>query len=219
MKKATHLRLQAFAAIAVALVAAMTLAQNYDEPRVAGRLGPTAGPNSLGHVEAQRAYLDRIAREDPDAGAGALVSFSRRLSAPETATLIGEMETTVVFVLFPEGQPEAIALEELPIIDTVAARAKELVAGVEAEIAQLETQLQTAAEADRADIEASLQRRREALGKLKLDCACVYAVGVQGTTLGSLAQLQAKPEVTLVDVPNPVTSDLEGYHLTPILPS
>ena len=77
MKRTTQLRVQAFAAVAVGLVAAAQLSGDPDTTtRIAGRLGPTPGPNATGHVDAKRDYLERKAAESPDDKAAALVSFA-----------------------------------------------------------------------------------------------------------------------------------------------
>lgn len=219
MKTASQLRMQAFAAAAVALLAATVLTLDGDgEARVAGRLGPTPGPNSAGHVEAKRSYLDRIARAEPGREAAGLVSFTRLLPATEVEPMVADMDATVVFVMLPEGEPEAIALTR-PLRETVAARAEEVADDVRAEIVSLEAELARAPEAEREELDAALERRRLALDALRADCACVYALGVEGATLAELAALQGREEVLLVDVPDPVATDLSGWQLTPILPA
>ena len=218
MKRATQLRLQAFAAVAVGLVAAALLTAESDDPqRIAGRLGPTPGPNASGHIETKRGYLERIAREDPEQTAAALVSFSSFARSPDVANMVGDVETSVVFVRFPETPFEAIALTKT-LAETMSTRANELGDVVRAEIVSLEAQLREAQGAEREALSASLERRRQALNGLTADCACIYAIGLENATLAQLAALQGRREVQLVDVPDPLTKSLEGWHLTPIVP-
>ncbi len=219
MKRATQLRLQAFAAIAVAVVAAAVLTGDSDGgTKIAGRLGPTPGPNATGHVEAKRDYLERISKEEPERKAAALVSFASFVRTPDVSTMVSGLETSVVFVRFPESPIEAIALTK-PLAETMSTRAKELADVVRAEIASLEAQLRDTQGAERETVSASLVRRRQALAGLTADCACIYAVGLENSTLAQLSALQGRSEVQLVDVPEPVSTSLEGWHLTPIVPS
>ncbi|MGH2759946.1 MAG: hypothetical protein ACRDKJ_10350 [Actinomycetota bacterium] len=219
MRRNTQLRLQAFAAVFVGLVAAAMLSgDRAGAPPIAGRLGPTPGPNATGHVEAKRGYLDRIASEDPDAKAAALVSFSRFVRSPDVATMVGGLKSSVVFVRFPESPFEAIALTK-SLEETMSTRADELADDVRAEVVSLEAQLREAQGAERETLSASLERRRQALNGLTADCACIYAIGLESSTLAQLAALQGRGEVQLVDVPDPVTTSLEGWHLTPVVPA
>ena len=123
-----------------------------------------------------------------------------------------------MFVQFPDDAPEVFLLTK-PIAETIATRAKELGDAVRAEIVSLEAQLRDAQGPQRELLEGSLAKRRVALEALGPECACVYAMGVEGTTLGALARLQTHSDVLLVDVPRPVVADLEGWELNPILPS
>lgn len=219
MKRMTQLRLQAFAAIAVGLVAAASLsAEGGDATRIAGRLGPTPGPNATGYVDAKRDYLERIAKEEPERPAAALVSFSAFVRARDVSTMVSGLEASAVFVRFPESPFDAIALTK-PLEETITTRAKELSDDVKAEVVSLEAQLRDAQRAERESISGSLERRRQALGALTADCACIYALGLEDATLAELGALQGRPEVQLVDVPEPVTTSLEGWHLTPIVPA
>lgn len=219
MTRATHLRLQALAAAAVALVAATQLTLvNESTTRVRGSLGPTPGPNSIGHVEGKRAYLDRIAGAEPEQPGAGLVSFTRFISAAEAKTVIGGMQATVVFFRLPQSEPEAAHLMTKPLDVAVAESAKVLGDQVRAEIVSIEAQLRDAQGPERATLEQSVAERRQTLEALAGDCPCVYAVAVQGTTLGDLKRLQDRKEILLVDVPEPARDDLAGWELTPILP-
>lgn len=220
MNRTAQLRFLALAAAAIGLVAGSVITQRADDGgiEVRGRLGPTAGPNSLGHVRSQRAYLERVAQSSPSKPAAGLVSTARFVSAQEAASLVEGMDATAVFVQFPDNGPEVFLLTK-SISETLATRAKELGDAVRAEIVSLEVQLRDADGPQRELLEGSLAKRREALGAVGPECACVYAIGVEGTTLGALAQLQQHSDVLLVDVPNPVVADLKGWELNPILPS
>lgn len=219
MTHSAQLRVLALLAAAVALVAALVVTQrSADGLRIQGRIGPTPGPNSTGHIQTQRAYLDRLAASSPEAQAAGLVSFSRFVTAGEAAALIEGMEATAVFVRFPQEQPDALVLSR-PMVSTVAARAREIAAAVREEVEGLERQLAAAPPEQRALLETSLTRRREALAQIGPDCACVYAAGAQGTTVAALARLQQRSEVALVDVPRPLVADLKGWQLTPIVPA
>lgn len=220
MNRTAQLRLLALLAAAIGLVAGSVITQRADNEgiEIRGRLGPTSGPNSLGHVRSQRAYLERAARDASNRAAAGLVSMSRFVNADEASSLVKGMDATAVFVQFPESGPEVFLLTK-PITETIATRAKELADAVRAEIVSLEVQLRDAQGPQRELLEGSLDKRQEALDALGPDCACVYAIGVEGTTLGALAQLQRHSDVLLVDVPRPVVADLEGWELNPILPA
>ena len=219
MRRTAHLRLQILAAMAVVLVAATQLTLGDGSARVRGRLGPTPGPSSEGYVQSKRAYLERIARSDPARPAGALVSFSRFVSAGQAEALISGMEATAGFIRLPQGGTEVVDLRTGSLRTAVAQSAELLAEQLRAEIVSIEAQLRGARGAGRAQLEESLEERRRALGDLGPECRCVYAVAVQRTTLGALRHLQYRPEVRVVDVPNPTTDDLAGFQLTPILPS
>jgi hypothetical protein len=220
MNRTAQLRLLALLAAAIGLVAGSVITQRADDGgiEIRGRLGPTAGPNSLGHVRSQRAYLERVAGTEPQRPAAGLVSTARFVNAGEATSLVDGMEATAVFVQFPDNAPEVFLLTK-PISETIATRAKELADAVRAEIVSLEAQLRDTQGPQRELLEGSLAKRRVALESLGPDCACVYGIGVEGTTLGALARLQEHSDVLLVDVPQPVVPDLKGWELNPILPS
>jgi hypothetical protein len=201
--------------VAAGLVAAMVVTLrggsggSNGEPKIVGKIGPTPGPDSEGHVKARRAFLEALAKEDPDAAAAGLVSFTRYMSAAEAMDVVGGSGTTAVFVKFPGAQEEVLAVEG-SLRSTVANRAKELADTTREEIASLEKSGSSA---------ELLNQRRAELGAITPECACAYAVSVQGTTVAKLAELQAKPEVKLVDLPEPLTDELAGWQLTPIAPA
>jgi hypothetical protein len=170
-------------------------------------------------VEAKHAYLERVAGADPERPAAGLVSFSRLFRVDEVKAATAGMKATVVFFRLPQSDPDARHLMVTSLDDAVADAAKEVADLVRAEIVAIEAQLRDAQASERDALTRSLEERRQALGGLGPDCACVYAVAAQDTTLGALATLQQRDGVLLVDVPEPVTSSLEGWELTPILPS
>jgi hypothetical protein len=198
-------RFVALAVVAAGLIAATVILMLSDEETgLAGRLGPTPGPDSQGHIDAGRAYLTRIASEDPEQEAAALVSLSALTSARDATSVLADAEPTAVFVQFPGHQAEALPVETT-IEATVRDRADELKTQIQAEIGAITD-------------EAEKQKRRDALAVLGPECACVFAVALEDTTLGDLAEIQELAEVRLVDVPDPVVDSLEGWELTPILP-
>lgn len=216
---ATQLRTLLLAALTIGLVAGATVAlRNSGGVRVEGRLGPTPGPNSKGHIDAKRAYLERLALLSPERPAAGLVSMAKLVPAARATSFTAGMNVSAVFVAFPQGGPEA-----LPVIRTieatVGARAKEFAEVIRSEISSLEEQLHDAPPANRAGLQKSLNDRRAALRSVGPACLCVYAVAVERSTLGELERLSKRPEVLLVDVPRPVTDALAGWELTPILPA
>ena len=77
----------------------------------------------------------------------------------------------------------------------------------------------TALQAKRDPASAPLiEDRRKQLAGTTPDCPCVYAAVVERSTVGRLASLQRSGLVRLVDVPKPLTDDLSGWQLTPIVP-
>jgi hypothetical protein len=219
MKTTTQLRALLLAALAIGVVAGAALAYRNDSEsvRVVGHLGPTPGPNSKGHVEAKRAYLDRLALLSPERPAAGLVSFARLVTPGGAAMLTKSMDVQAVFISIPQGGPEALPIRGT-IEATVAARAKELAEIVRGEIASLETQVRDAQGASKQSLAKALAARKAALVSVGPACRCVYAMAIERSTLGALAQLGKRPEVLLVDVPNPLTDALAGWELTPILP-
>jgi hypothetical protein len=207
-------RFAAFAAAVIALAAGTLVSQrSIREPtmsRPLGKLAPTPGPSSDGYVSEKRTYLQTLARDEPDARASALVSFSRLLRATEAERLLNRLEVGVVFVTFPGASPEAPRVEST-IRAAVARRAVEIGDLTKAEIATLEAKRDPASGPLIAD-------RRKQLAGTAPDCPCIYAAVVEKTTAGRLATLQRSGLVRLVDVPKPLTDDLSGWQLTPIVP-
>ncbi|MGH7856208.1 MAG: hypothetical protein ACREQY_02685, partial [Candidatus Binatia bacterium] len=64
-----------------------------------------------------------------------------------------------------------------------------------------------------------LAQRRAALEGTAPECACLYAVVLNGATVRRLAEVQSSDAVRLVDVPDPLVDDLSGWELTPIFPA
>ncbi|HVE91451.1 MAG TPA: hypothetical protein VNE62_03980 [Actinomycetota bacterium] len=185
--------------------------------KVAGRLGPTAGPSSEGHVAEKKAYLQEEAGKRPKAAAGGLVSFSRFLRAVDVAPLVKQGTPYVVFLSFPDGNQEPKNVEG-SIEVTVGRRAIELAEAREEELKALEAQVRTATGEDKAKLERDIGERREYVRQLRGECFCVFAMAVNNSTLGSLQELAANPDVRLVDVPRPVVANLSGWEVYPLLP-
>jgi len=207
-------RFAALAAAAIALAAAVLVTQrNNPAPTInhpIGKLAPTPGPNSDGYVAGKRAYLSRLADQEPDASASALVSFGRLMRPSEVEQLMTGMPVSVVFAMFPGAPPEAPRVQTT-ISAAVAKRAAEIAGVTQAEIQALR------AKRDPASAPLINDRRRE-FAETTADCACIYAAVVQKTTVGRLASLQRSSLVRLVDMPDPLTDDLSGWQLTPIAP-
>jgi len=208
-----------FAVCAIGLVAAAVYSRaTQSSSKVAGVLAPTPGPNSNGYIAAQRAYLARVATSDPSKPSGALVSLSKMTRASDAEGLrpaAGKL--TAIFVRFPASQPEAITITT-NVADAMNERATELQAAVRAEIDGLNKELPTATAARRKEIGVMLAQRVVGLKKLTGDCACVYALVIERSTLSSLAQEQGRSGVRLVDIPDPPVASLHGWQLTPLLP-
>jgi len=207
-------RFTAIVAAAIALTAGMVVShRSSSTPTIAhplGKLAPTPGPSSEGYVTGKRAYLSRLAARQPDAPAAALVSFARFLRADEADQLMTGQHVGVVFLMFPGPTPEAPR-----VVTTIHAA----VAKPAADIADLTRQEIAALQAkhDPASGPLIAERRRE-LQATTEDCACVYAVVIEGSTVARLMTLQRSSLVRLVDVPDPLTDDLAGWQLTPIAP-
>ncbi|MEX2393552.1 MAG: hypothetical protein WD826_03625 [Actinomycetota bacterium] len=187
------------------------------ETIVRGSLGPTPGPSSEGHVKAKRAYLDRLARSDPGEESAALVSLAKYLSAPSAQSLATGTKPTAVFVRFPASEGEVL-LVETTISGAVADRAAQVREEIQAEVDALTEQAAKASGASKTDLDSLVAERKDALAKVKSDCACVYAFAVTDGSITELHEMQQGAEVKLVDVPDPVSNDLRGWELTPIVP-
>ena len=98
------------------------------------------------------------------------------------------------------------------------ARAGDLQGVVRAEISGLEKERSTATGDRRKQVQTVLAQRKHGLASLRGDCACIYALVVENSTLQTLQGEQGKAGVRLVDVPDPPVATLEGWQLTPILP-
>jgi hypothetical protein len=207
-------RFAALVAAAIALVAAVVVSHRSTVgPTIAhpiGKLAPTPGPNADGYITAKRAYLSRLAAEGPDAGAAGLVSFARMLTPAEADQVLTGLDVSVAFVVLPGSTPEAPRVDTT-ILAAVVKREADLVAAEKAEVSALQAKRDPASGPLIAD-------RRAQIAATTPDCACVYAAVVQKSTVGKLAALSRSGLVRLVDVPDPLTDDLSGWQLTPILP-
>lgn len=209
-----------FGLTAIGLVLATVYTMRSDDvDRVRGSLGPTPGPDSQGHVIAKRAYLEGAAAEDPQARSSALVSLSSYVGAPDAEDLVVQgAEPTAVFVKFPGAAEGEVVLVEGTIEASVAARASEIRDELGSEVAQLEDQVDSSEGESKAELAELVADTKDAIDETTDDCACVYAFALHDATLGDLLELQGASEVNLVDVPDPVSNDLRGWELTPILP-
>jgi len=184
----------------------------------AGELGPTPGPDAEGYISQKRAHLNLVASSEPGRPAAALVSFSRMLTASEAAALLGGMRHDAVFLRYPGSDAEAATVSG-GLEEAVSARAEVLISARTEELADLEARVPGAPPEERTELERQISERRTWVEQMGAGCACVYAVAVRGSTLGSLRELGSRGEVRLVDVPDPPVADLRGWELRPILPA
>lgn len=210
------------AIVAVGLIAGFVVSQRNlwtgdGTEAVRGRLGPTPGPDAEGYVADKTAYLGRVAADDGDRVAAALVSLGRLLRATDVSSLVGSGRVDLVFTLFPGEDPGSLLVSGTVDV-TVGARASELAAQRDSEISALEEEAATSEGEERTRrLQAASAKRSEA-NQLRGECFCLYAFVVRGMTLGDLAAMQASDDVRLVDVPDPVVADLRGWELTPLVP-
>lgn len=204
--------------VGVGLVVATVLTLRTDGPAgVRGQLGPTP-PASEGHVRAKRAYLADLVSRDSQTEAAALVSLASFVSAPVAQSMVLGMEPTWVFVRFPAAETEPLPVRTT-IAGAVADRASDLRTELMAEVDAISERLAGAEGEERQELVEALAEREAALEELSADCACVFAFAMEAATVGQLAELQALGEVLLVDVPDPVVTELAGWELTPIVPA
>jgi hypothetical protein len=221
MKTLHRFRFLLLVVTGIVLVAATvyTLNSSGGAGDLAGHLGPTPGPSSEGHIRAQRAYLDRLASERPGEKAAALVSLEDYVPASEAQAIAESLDATWVFVRFPEAEQEPPSMVPSSIKETLAKRASDLRTDLEAEIAALKDQANDATGTQKSDLDELVAQREKELAEIKPDCECVFAFAVEGASLEALRELARRPGVKLVDVPEPVTTDLAGWELQPILPA
>lgn len=188
------------------------------ESEPAGALGPTPGPNSDGYVSGKRAYLEGLAKDQGASPAAALISLTGFKKPSEVATILGGGKVSAVFVRFPSS-----AIEALQVTNTlqaaVAERASILKRELSEELPQLEQRLRSATPDQRPDIQKLVDDRRRTVAGVSPDCSCVYAFSVEQTNVDTLATMQKRSDVRLVDVPDPLVSTLRGWQLTPLVPS
>jgi hypothetical protein len=184
---------------------------------VRGELGPTPGPNADGYVAEKRSYLERLSGEKPTSPGAALVSLAERVSGARAAELALGGTVDRVFVVLPGGEPEDLATP-LGLEEAVAARVSALQQARRAEVAALRERAKNASPDQRQALERDALDSQAKLDALRADCPCVYAFVVRGLTLARLSEVQADPDVRLVDVPEPLVGDVRGWLLTPLLP-
>jgi hypothetical protein len=219
VKQSARYVLLAVTAVALIAAAVWQMRSSTDDPEsvVRGELGPTPGPNSAGHVTAKRAYLDGLAKTDADAEAAALVSLSKYITSPAAQKLSVGTRPSAVFVRFPSSEGEVL-LVSTTISGAVADRAAQLREEIQAEIESISTRAADAKGAEKTELSKLVAERKSALTKVSSDCACVYAFAVHDASISELKAMQSKSEVRLVDVPDPISNDLRGWELTPIVP-
>jgi hypothetical protein len=210
--------LLAVTGIALVVATVYTLNSSGGGNDVAGNLGPTPGPSSEGHIRAQRAYLDRLAAERPSEQAAALVSLEDYVPASKAQAIAESLEATWVFVRFPEAEQEPPYMVPSSMTDVLADRTKDRREDLAAEITALKAQAADATGPQKQDLDELVAQRERELAEIKADCACVFAFAVEGASLRDLRELSQRPGVKLVDVPEPVTTDLGGWELVPIVP-
>lgn len=186
-------------------------------PPPRGKLGPTPGPNAEGYVAAKKSWLHEVAVKAAAEPAAALVSFSSLVRADDLPKLAGGAHIDLVFVRFPGSDPEALAVDT-SVTTSLLARAERAAAKLDSQARQLETLAASASGDTRQRYLQQVSAKRSEAGDVRRGCRCVYAAVLSGTTLGSLDQLQSRPEVRLVDVPDPPVTDVRGFELTPLLP-
>jgi hypothetical protein len=219
LKTLHRFRFVLLAVTGVLLIAATvySLRPGDDTDAVAGRLGPTPGPSSEGHIRAQKAYLDGLAAARPAERAAALVSLDSYVPASRAQAIARSMDATAVFVRFAEADPESV-LVRTSIADSLKTRTTDLRREIEAEIDALGAEAQDATGDRKRDLEDLIAQRRRELGGIEPDCACVFAFAVEGASIEALSALAKRPEVRLVDVPEPLVGDLDGWEVQPIVP-
>jgi hypothetical protein len=195
MKTLHRFRFVLLAVTGVALVAATvySLRSGDDARTVAGRLGPTPGPSSEGHIRAQKAYLSELASEKPNQRAAALVSLKSYLSAERAEEITRSMDTPVVFLRFPGADPESIFVRT-SIEQSLKDRSTDLRREIEAEVDALEAKARSSTGDDRAAAEALAAKRKRELAQLGPGCRCVFAFTVEGASVSELSELSTLPD-------------------------
>lgn len=189
-----------------------------DPDEVRGHLGPTPGPNSNAYVAAKKAYLNGLASTEPLARSAALVSLQAYAPAPDAQRFARDMKPIGVWVRLPASTAELILVKTTisgAVADAAAAHRKVL----DAEVEELRAQAGKAEGDKKTSLDKLVAERKASLAKVRSDCRCVFAFSVEEATLGDLKQLQERPAVRVVDVPDPVTNELSGWELQPIVPS
>jgi hypothetical protein len=221
MKALYRFRFLIFGVAAVALVVATVFTLKSDETSGAkearGSLGPTSTDVGA-YAATKRSYLKRAAADDPQKTSGGLVSLSRLIRPSQASTLVSSGKTVAVFVRFPASDPQALKVETT-VRDTMALAAQTTKDAVQAEITGLEREVSAATGARKKTVEDLLAQRKQGVAQIGADCACIYALVVENSTLASLGQLAKLPDVRLVDVPDPPVSTLRGWNLRPLLPT
>jgi hypothetical protein len=214
MSRGAPHRLVAVLAAAIALFAAGLVSQrSTSHPTIShplGKLAPTPGPSSDGYIASKRAYLGMLSLQKPNAPAAGLVSFARLLRPAEAERALVGASVSAVFVDFPAGRPEAVAVRG-SIAAALQMRATQIVDATKAEVQALQARHDPAGK-------PLIDERNRQLNGTRADCACIYGAVVERSTVVRLVYLARSRDVRLVDVPEPLTDDLSGWQLTPIFP-
>lgn len=218
MRTLHRFRFVLLAATGVILVAATiyTLRSDDVDRGPAGKLGPTKG-SADAYVKTKTTYLERVASEDPGSRAAALISLKAYVPASRVQAMARSLKATAVIVRFPASEQE-LQFVRTTVKGALEDRSVDVRRELSVEIDALEDELSNSTGERRTEIEELLAERRADLAKVKADCACVFAFAVEGAPIEALRQLATQPEVRLVDVPEPLTSDLGGWELGPIVP-
>lgn len=219
MRGLHRFRFVLLAATGVILVAATiyTLRSDDVDRGPAGKLGPTAG-SADAYVRTKTTYLQRVAKQDPGSKAAALVSLKEYVPASRVQAMARSLKATAVIIRLPASEQE-LQFVRTTVTGALTARSTDLRKELEAEVDALEEEQQAEKDPERhADLGRLIAERKADLAKVKADCACVFAFAVEGAPIEALRQLATQPEVRLVDVPEPLTSDLGGWELGPIVP-
>jgi hypothetical protein len=223
MKLLHRLRFVLLAVTGAILIAASVYTLRSDgtsapSDEVRGHLGPTPGPSSEEYIQVKQAYLDAQAATDPQQTTAALVSMRAYADAPGVQDLVSGGTAVAVWVRFPSAEAELVIVETT-IAGAVADAASAHRQALDAEVTELTEQAAAATGAQKTELERLASERKAAVTRSGADCLCVFAVSVEDATLEELKVLADRPAIRHVDVPDPLTDDLSGWELQPIVPA
>lgn len=220
-----HRGVAAFLVVGLMFGAVAVHAQRYPELQRAAReaAGPTtpsgdagaggdvaAASDAVGPLASSRVepYLD--ARQDAlataaaDAERPAVVSFTEFLDPGQADDLVDGLDVVAVQYRLPERtpRPDELAVGDEGLVTTVQRHVADLVSELRAEEAEVASTLESGVEDDafRADYEARLDELGALRNTLSSDPAIVFAVVVDGATVGQLRDVAGRDGVRLVDL-------------------